>query len=70
MAAVNRFYDESYFRPSVVWRIVREALWNADDRKRLTAGSDRLSQSAGRAPQVPRGRRPAIPRSRARERSL
>ena len=36
MAAVNRFYDEYYFRPRVVWRIVREALWNAQERKRLT----------------------------------
>src|SRR5258708_994135 len=35
MAAVNRFYDQYYFRPRVVWRIVREALWNADERRRL-----------------------------------
>src|SRR5262245_39166904 len=36
MSAVNRFYDEYYFRPRVVWRIVREALWSARERKRLT----------------------------------
>jgi len=35
MAAVNRFYDSYYFRPRVVWRIVREALWDAHERKRL-----------------------------------
>lgn len=35
MAAVNRFYDEYYFRPRVVWRIVKDALWKADERKRL-----------------------------------
>jgi hopanoid biosynthesis associated radical SAM protein HpnJ len=35
MAAVNRFYDAYYFRPRVVWRIVREALWSASERKRL-----------------------------------
>ena len=35
MAGVNRFYDEYYFRPRVAWRIVREALWNDHDRKRL-----------------------------------
>ena len=35
MAAVNRFYDEYYFRPRVVWRIVREALWDSHERKRL-----------------------------------
>jgi hopanoid biosynthesis associated radical SAM protein HpnJ len=35
MAAMNRFYDSYYFRPRVVWRIVREALWNGDYRRRL-----------------------------------
>jgi hopanoid biosynthesis associated radical SAM protein HpnJ len=35
MAAVNRFYDSYYFRPRVVWRILRNALWDANDRKRL-----------------------------------
>jgi hopanoid biosynthesis associated radical SAM protein HpnJ len=35
MAAVNRFYDAYYFRPRVVWRIVRDALWDGNERKRL-----------------------------------
>jgi len=35
MAGVNRFYDDYYFRPRVVWRIVREALWDGHERKRL-----------------------------------
>ena len=35
MAGVNRFYDDYYFRPRVAWRIVREALWDAHERKRL-----------------------------------
>jgi hopanoid biosynthesis associated radical SAM protein HpnJ len=35
MAGVNRFYDEYYFRPRVAWRIVREALWDSNERKRL-----------------------------------
>ena len=35
MAGVNRFYDEYYFRPKVVWRIVRDALWDGHERKRL-----------------------------------
>jgi hopanoid biosynthesis associated radical SAM protein HpnJ len=35
MAAVNRFYDSYYFRPRVVWRIVRDSLWDAHERKRL-----------------------------------
>ena len=32
---VNRFYDDYYFRPRVAWRIVREALWDSSERKRL-----------------------------------
>lgn len=35
MAAVNRFYDEYYFRPRIVWRLVKDALWNGHERKRL-----------------------------------
>jgi len=35
MAAVNRFYDSYYFRPRVIWRIVRNGLWDATERKRL-----------------------------------
>jgi hopanoid biosynthesis associated radical SAM protein HpnJ len=37
MSGVNRFYDEYYFRPKVVWRIVKEALWDGNERKRLYA---------------------------------
>jgi len=37
MSGVNRFYDEYYFRPKVVWRIVKEALWDSHERKRLYA---------------------------------
>ena len=33
--AVNRFYDSYYFRPKVAWRIVRDALWDSYERKRL-----------------------------------
>ena len=35
MAAVNQFYDSYYFRPRVVWRIIRKALWSRDEQKRL-----------------------------------
>ena len=35
MDGVNRFYDDYYFRPRVAWRIVREALWDSHERKRL-----------------------------------
>jgi hypothetical protein len=33
---VERFYGEYFFRPRVVWRIVRKAIFNTDERKRLT----------------------------------
>jgi radical SAM superfamily enzyme YgiQ (UPF0313 family) len=32
---VERFYGEYYFRPKAAWRVVRKALFNGDDRKRL-----------------------------------
>jgi hopanoid biosynthesis associated radical SAM protein HpnJ len=35
LEAVHRFYDEYYFRPRMVWRIVKKALRNSNDRKRL-----------------------------------
>jgi radical SAM superfamily enzyme YgiQ (UPF0313 family) len=33
--AVHRFYDEYYFRPKAVYRIVKKAIFNSDERKRL-----------------------------------
>ncbi len=33
--SVNRFYDSYYLRPRVAWRIVRDSLWDAHERKRL-----------------------------------
>src|ERR1700726_2347167 len=35
MGGVSRFYDEYSFRPRVAWRIVKEALWDSHERKRL-----------------------------------
>ena len=35
MEAVHRFYDEYYFRPKAVFRIVRNAAFDSDERKRL-----------------------------------
>jgi len=32
---VHRFYDEYYFRPKAIFRIVRRAAFNSTDRKRL-----------------------------------
>ena len=35
MEWVERFYDEYYFRPKAAWRIVRKAIFNNKERKRL-----------------------------------
>jgi hopanoid biosynthesis associated radical SAM protein HpnJ len=35
MAAVNRFYDSYYFRPRVIWRLVRKGIWDSAERQRL-----------------------------------
>ncbi|MCS7314745.1 MAG: hopanoid biosynthesis associated radical SAM protein HpnJ, partial [Bryobacteraceae bacterium] len=32
---VERFYAEYYFRPRIIWRVVRVALWDAAERRRL-----------------------------------
>jgi hopanoid biosynthesis associated radical SAM protein HpnJ len=49
MAAVNRFYDAYYFRPRVIWRIVKHALWDSAERKRLLhEGAEFLSLRAER----------------------
>jgi len=33
--SVHQFYDEYYFRPKAVFRILRKSMFNSDDRKRL-----------------------------------
>ena len=35
LAAVHRFYDEYYFRPRAIYRIVRKAIFSSADRARL-----------------------------------
>ena len=32
---VERFYGEYYFRPKAAWRVVRKAIFDTDERKRL-----------------------------------
>ena len=36
MEWVERFYGEYYFRPRVVWRVVRKAIFDNAERRRLT----------------------------------
>jgi radical SAM superfamily enzyme YgiQ (UPF0313 family) len=46
---VERFYDEYYFRPKAAWRIVRKAIFDGSERKRLyKAAKDYLSLRAKR----------------------
>jgi len=35
LAAVHRFYDEYYFRPKAVFRILKKAVFDSSERKRL-----------------------------------
>jgi len=35
LTAVHRFYDEYYFRPKAIFRILRKAAFDSNDRKRL-----------------------------------
>src|SRR5208283_88053 len=35
VASVERFYDEYYFRPRVVWRVVKKTIFNSSERRRL-----------------------------------
>ena len=35
MDAVEQFYGEYYFRPKVIWRVVRKAIFDGDERRRL-----------------------------------
>ena len=32
---MEQFYGEYYFRPRVVWRVIRKALFDSEERKRL-----------------------------------
>lgn len=36
MDAVEQFYAEYYFRPKVIWRVVRKAIFDGEERRRLT----------------------------------
>jgi len=33
--SVEQFYGEYYFRPRVVWRVIRKAVFDSEERKRL-----------------------------------
>jgi hypothetical protein len=46
MSAVHRFYDEYYFRPKAVFRILRKAAFDSNDRKRLYKEAKSVHEAA------------------------
>ncbi len=53
--AVHRFYDEYYFRPKAVYRILKKAAFDSNDRKRLYKEAKGFLKVARHAPQVGQG---------------
>ncbi len=45
---VERFYSEYYFRPRVIWRVVRKAIFNSQERRRLTKEAKEYMALRGR----------------------
>ena len=62
LAAVHRFYDEYYFRPRTIFRIVKKAVFNSTERKRLyKEAKGFLALRAQRKQYVAEKRREAAP---------
>lgn len=58
---VERFYGEYYFRPRIIWRVVRHALWDASERRRLLKEArEYLALRARRRQFVQQHRRSAV----------
>ena len=54
---VERFYGEYYFRPRVIWRVVRGALWDGAERRRLFKEAREYLQLRARRKQFVRRQR-------------
>jgi radical SAM superfamily enzyme YgiQ (UPF0313 family) len=64
---VERFYGEYYFRPRVIWRVVRKAIFNSADRKRLTKEArEYMALRAKRKKFVTQQRQSAVPANAGR----
>ena len=63
---VHRFYDEYYFRPKMVWRIVKKALTNSNDRKRLTKEAKEFMQLRAKRNKVAKEMRKEVAAERAK----
>ncbi len=66
---VERFYGEYFFRPRVIWRMVRKAIFNGDERKRLTKEAREYMALRSKRKQV-RGRPQGGNKPRARHGKL
>jgi hypothetical protein len=63
MDAVHRFYDEYYFRPKAIYRIVRKAFFDSSERRRLiTEAKGFLALRAKRKAYVAEKRRTLEPK--------
>src|SRR3954466_574176 len=58
--AVHRFYDEYYFRPKAVWRIVSKAMRNSNDRKRLYREAKEFMSLRSKRAKVAKGLRAEV----------
>jgi len=63
--AVHRFYDEYYFRPKQVWRIVKKAMTNSNDRKRLYKEAREFMDLRAKRKKVAQELRTAVGKSEA-----
>jgi hypothetical protein len=63
---VHRFYDEYYFRPKMVWRIVKKALTDSNDRKRLTKEAKEFMQLRAKRNKVAKEMRKEVAAERAK----
>jgi radical SAM superfamily enzyme YgiQ (UPF0313 family) len=63
---VHRFYDEYYFRPKMVWRIVKKAITNKNDRKRLTKEAKEFMQLRAKRNKVAKEMRKGFAAERAK----
>ncbi|MSV35965.1 MAG: hopanoid biosynthesis associated radical SAM protein HpnJ [Bryobacterales bacterium] len=69
MEWVERFYDEYYFRPKAAWRIVRKAIFDTKERKRLyKEAREYLALRSKRKQYVADHRANALARAQAQER--
>jgi hopanoid biosynthesis associated radical SAM protein HpnJ len=65
--AVHRFYDEYYFRPKQVWRIVRRAMTDSNDRKRLYKEAREFMDLRAKRKKVAQDLRASVGKSQAAE---